>query len=66
MMNYLETALPRILGCPDKVSGFYDNLELGDDERLHAMGVSTECTRKCCTRSECPFRPTPNPRSVPN
>jgi hypothetical protein len=66
MMNYLETALPRILGCPDKVAGFYDNLELGDDERLHAMGVSAECTRQCCTRSACPFRPSPNPRSVPN
>ena len=60
MMNYVENAMPRILGCPDKVAGFYDKLQVADDERLHAMGVSAQCTLKGCTRFECPFHPTTN------
>jgi hypothetical protein len=58
MMNYVENAMPRILACPDKVAGFYDDLDLADDERLHAMGVSARCTRQCCSRFSCPFQPT--------
>jgi hypothetical protein len=57
MMNYVENAMPRILACPDKVAGFYDDLDLADDERLHAMGVSAQCTRERCLRSSCPFQP---------
>jgi len=60
MMSYLETAMPSILGCPDKLSGFYDKLDLGDEERMHAIGVSAECTRKSCTRFGCPFRAIPD------
>ena len=61
MMNYIENAMPRILGCPDGVAGFYDNLHVADDERLHAIGVTAECTRQSCTRFRCPFRPEPSP-----
>ena len=57
MMNYAENAMPKLLGCPDGVAAFYDSLHIGDDERLHAIGVSAECTRQCCTRFPCPFRP---------
>jgi hypothetical protein len=59
MMNYVENAMPKILGCPDKVAGFYDILDVADDERLHAIGVSTKCTQRYCTRLSCPFRPEP-------
>jgi hypothetical protein len=61
MMNYVENAMPRLLGCPDKVAGFYDNLDVADDERLHAIGVSIQCSRQRCTRVPCPFRPDPKP-----
>jgi hypothetical protein len=57
MMSYVENAMPRILDCPDGVAGFYDNLDMADDERLHAIGVSAQCTRQSCTRFACPFRP---------
>jgi hypothetical protein len=57
MMNYVENAMPRVLGCPDGVAGFYGSLHLADDERLHAIGVTAECTRQLCTRYGCPFRP---------
>jgi hypothetical protein len=57
MMNYVENAMPRVLGCPDGVAGFYGSLHLADDERLHAIGVSAECTRQLCTRNRCPFHP---------
>jgi hypothetical protein len=59
MMNYIENGMPRVLGCPDGVAGFYDKLHVADDERLHAVGVSAECTRPGCTRCACPFRPMP-------
>ena len=61
MMNYVENAMPRILGCPDGVAGFYDSLHRADDERLHAIGVSAQCTRLACTRFPCPFRLEPSP-----
>jgi hypothetical protein len=57
MMNYVENAMPRVLGCPDGVASFYGGLHIADDERLHAIGVSAECTRERCTRFRCPFRP---------
>ncbi len=57
MLNYVENAMPRILGCPDRVDGFYDSLHVADDERLHAIGVNAQCTRQSCTRFPCPFRP---------
>jgi hypothetical protein len=60
MMNYVENAMPKLLGCPDGVAVFYDSLHIADDERLHAFGVSAQCTRQCCTRFPCPFRPTPS------
>jgi hypothetical protein len=60
MMNYVENAMPRILGCPDGVAGFYDTLNVADDERLHGIGVSAQCTRKSCTRFPCPFHPGPS------
>jgi hypothetical protein len=59
MMNYVENGMPRLLACPDGVAGFYDNLDVADDERLHAIGVSAQCTREGCTRFDCPFRPSP-------
>jgi hypothetical protein len=59
MMNYVENSMPRILACPDGVAGFYDNLHAADDERLHGIGVSAQCTRPGCTRFPCPFRPKP-------
>lgn len=61
MMDYVENGMPRLLACPDHVAGFYDNLHIADDERLHAIGVSVQCTRLCCTRLACPFRPMPSP-----
>ena len=60
MMNYIENEMPGLLGCPDGVAAFYENLDLADDERLHAIGVSAQCTRQHCTRFACPFRPVPN------
>ncbi|MGO8983149.1 MAG: hypothetical protein ACLQFM_00020 [Terriglobales bacterium] len=57
VMNYVENAMPRLLGCPDGVAGFYGNLDVADDERLHAIGVSAQCTRQRCTRVTCPFHP---------
>ncbi len=60
MMNYVENAMPRILGCPDGVGSFYDSLHLADDERLHGIGVSAQCTQQSCSRFPCPFRPNPN------
>lgn len=65
MMNYVENAMPRVLGCPDGVAGFYSSLHLADDERLHAIGVSAECTREGCTRMRCPFHPEQRSR-MPN
>jgi hypothetical protein len=57
MMNYVENAMPKLLGCPDGVAAFYESLHVADDERLHAIGVSAQCTRQRCTRVLCPFRP---------
>jgi len=57
MMNYIENGMPRLLGCPDGLAAFYENLNFADDERLHAIGVSTACSRQHCTRRSCPFRP---------
>jgi hypothetical protein len=58
-MNYVENSMPRTLGCPDGVAGFYDSLHVADDERLHGIGVSAHCTRSDCSRFPCPFRPKP-------
>lgn len=63
MMNYVENAMPKLLGCPDGVAAFYDSLHIADDERLHAIGVSAQCTRQRCTRVLCPFRPERTPES---
>jgi hypothetical protein len=63
-MNYIENAMPQLLGCPDKLAGFYGNLHIADDERLHGIGVSAQCTRQDCTRFECPFHPTAADREI--
>lgn len=60
MMNYVENTMPRQLACPDGLADFYENLHHADDDRLHAVGVSTMCTRPNCNRNACPFRATPN------
>jgi len=50
--------------CPrvEIVAGFYARLEDDDEQRLHALGVNTQCSDEFCRNTGCPFHPINTPK----